>query len=71
MHGKVLSLEVAKGEAVKKGQRLLVLEAMKMEHALTAPLDGKIAELLVRVGDQVAERAKLLVITPTEPDSAK
>ena len=71
MHGKVLSLEVAKGEAVKKGQRLLVLEAMKMEHVLTAPVDGKIAELLVRVGDQVAERAKLLVITPAEPEGAK
>ncbi len=71
MHGKVLSLEVTKGEAVKKGQRLLVLEAMKMEHALTAPFDGKIAELLVRVGDQVAERAKLLMITPTEPEGAK
>jgi 3-methylcrotonyl-CoA carboxylase alpha subunit len=71
MHGKVLSLEVAKGEAVKKGQRLLVLEAMKMEHALTAPVDGRIAELLVRLGDQVAERAKLLVITPTEPEGAK
>ncbi len=71
MHGKVLSLEVAKGETVKKGQRLLVLEAMKMEHALTAPVDGKIMELLVRVGDQVAERAKLLVITPAEPEVAK
>ncbi len=71
MHGKVLSLEVAKNELVKKGQRLLVLEAMKMEHALTAPVDGKIAELLVRAGDQVAERAKLLVILPTEPEGAK
>jgi 3-methylcrotonyl-CoA carboxylase alpha subunit len=71
MHGKVLSLEVAKGEAVKKGQPLLVLEAMKMEHALTAPLDGEIVELLVRVGDQVAERAKLLVIAPAQPEGAK
>ena len=62
---------MAKGEAVKKGQRLLVLEAMKMEHALTAPFDGKIVELLVRIGDQVAERAKLLLITPTEPEAAK
>ncbi len=56
---------------VKKRQRPVVLEAMKMEHAPTAPFEGKIAELLVRLGDQVAERAKLLVITPTEPEGAK
>ena len=62
MHGKVLTLEVAQGDAVKKGQRLLVLEAMKMEHALVAPLAGIVSEIAVQAGDQVAERAKLLVI---------
>jgi 3-methylcrotonyl-CoA carboxylase alpha subunit len=70
MHGKVLSLEVAAGDEVKKGQRLLVLEAMKMEHALTAPVDGQIAELLVAAGDQVAEDAKLLVIEPAQTEKA-
>ncbi len=62
MHGKVLSIEVKKGERVSKGQRLAVIEAMKMEHALTSPLDGTVSEIAVAAGDQVAERAKLLVI---------
>jgi 3-methylcrotonyl-CoA carboxylase alpha subunit len=62
MHGKVLSVEVKVGERVSKGQRLGVIEAMKMEHALTSPLDGTVSEVAVSAGDQVAERAKLLVI---------
>jgi 3-methylcrotonyl-CoA carboxylase alpha subunit len=70
MHGKVLSLEVAVGDAVRKGERLLVLEAMKMEHALTAPMDGRVAELVVAAGDQVAEDAKLLVIEPGQHETA-
>jgi len=41
-----------------------VIEAMKMEHALTAPMDGIIAEIVVSVGEQVAERARVLVIEP-------
>ena len=45
MPGKVTAVEVAQGEKVAKGQRLLTLEAMKMEHALTAPFDGTVAEL--------------------------
>ena len=45
MPGKVTAVEVTQGEKVAKGQRLLTLEAMKMEHALTAPFDGTVAEL--------------------------
>jgi 3-methylcrotonyl-CoA carboxylase alpha subunit len=45
MPGKVTAVEVSAGEKVEKGQRLLTLEAMKMEHALTAPFDGTVAEL--------------------------
>ena len=45
MPGKVTSVEVAAGDAVVKGQRLLTLEAMKMEHGLVAPFDGVVAEL--------------------------
>ena len=45
MPGKVTAVEVATGEKIAKGQRLLTLEAMKMEHALTAPFDGTVAEL--------------------------
>jgi biotin carboxyl carrier protein len=47
-----------------------VLEAMKMEHALTAPMDGRVAELVVAAGDQVAEDAKLLVIEPGQHETA-
>ena len=43
MPGRVTAVEVAKGETVTKGQRLLTLEAMKMEHGLTAPFDGMVA----------------------------
>src|SRR4030095_13077404 len=45
MPGKVTSIEVKQGEKVAKGQRLLTLEAMKMEHGLVAPFDGVLAEL--------------------------
>ncbi|WP_037502627.1 acetyl/propionyl/methylcrotonyl-CoA carboxylase subunit alpha [Sphingomonas jaspsi] len=54
MPGKVTSVEVAAGDKVMKGQRLLTLEAMKMEHGLTAPFDGTVAELNASAGAQVA-----------------
>jgi 3-methylcrotonyl-CoA carboxylase alpha subunit len=64
MHGKLLALLVAKGDTVRKGQRLAVLEAMKMEHALVAPFDGVVADVLATAGKQVAERATVLVVAP-------
>ncbi|ALK09234.1 acetyl-CoA carboxylase biotin carboxylase subunit [Blastochloris viridis] len=66
MHGKLLALAVGPGDAVHKGQTVAVIEAMKMEHALLAPLDGTVAEVAVSVGAQVADGAKILVITPAE-----
>ncbi len=45
MPGKVIAVDVSEGQAVTAGQRLLVLEAMKMEHALTAPFDGVVEGL--------------------------
>src|SRR3546814_20269330 len=45
MPGKVIAVDVAAGDKVTKGQKLLTLEAMKMEHSLTAPFDGIVAEL--------------------------
>jgi 3-methylcrotonyl-CoA carboxylase alpha subunit len=64
MHGKVIEILVAPGEAVKKGQRLAVIEAMKMEHALASPIDGTVADLRASVGGQVAEGAVVMTITP-------
>jgi 3-methylcrotonyl-CoA carboxylase alpha subunit len=66
MPGKVTAIEVKKGAKVAKGQRLLTLEAMKMEHALTAPFDGTIAELAARPGVQVSEGQLLVKVTPDD-----
>ena len=53
MPGRVIAVDVAAGDRVAKGQKLLTLEAMKMEHALTAPFDGMVAELNAQTGAQV------------------
>ena len=55
MPGRVTAVEVSQGDKVAKGQRLLTLEAMKMEHALTAPFDGTVTELNASPGAQVTE----------------
>jgi 3-methylcrotonyl-CoA carboxylase alpha subunit len=62
MPGKVVSFAVKSGDAVKAGQALAVMEAMKMEHTIAAPKDGTVAELLYAPGDQVAEGAELLTL---------
>jgi 3-methylcrotonyl-CoA carboxylase alpha subunit len=64
MPGKVTAVEVSQGEKVAKGQRLLTLEAMKMEHALTAPFDGIVAELAAGPGVQVSEGQLLVKVEP-------
>ena len=64
MHGKVLSLLVEQGAQVIRGQRLAIIEAMKMEHTLTAPLDGRVTEIAVAQGAQVGEGAKVMLIEP-------
>jgi 3-methylcrotonyl-CoA carboxylase alpha subunit len=60
MPGKVIALLVEPGAHVRRGQPLLVMEAMKMEHTIAAPADGVVERLLYRVGDQVAEGAPLV-----------
>ncbi len=62
MPGKVTNVEISKGEKVAKGQRLLTLEAMKMEHGLVAPFDGVVAELNDKAGAQVQVDALLAKI---------
>ncbi|MBO9669613.1 MAG: ATP-grasp domain-containing protein [Sphingobium sp.] len=59
MPGRIIAVEVSAGQVVTKGQKLLTLEAMKMEHSLTAPFDGTVAELAVALGDQVQLEALL------------
>ncbi len=62
MPGRVVSVEVAEGDFVLKGAKLVVMEAMKMELSLTAPFDGVVAELRARVDDQTSEGALLVRI---------
>ena len=61
MPGKVVSVDVSVGDTVRKGQTLVVLEAMKMEHAIGSPDEGTVHEVKVAAGDQV-ERGALLVV---------
>jgi 3-methylcrotonyl-CoA carboxylase alpha subunit len=64
MPGKVVSFLAKPGDAVTRGQALAVMEAMKMEHTITAPRDGVVEELLFAAGDQVAEGGELLRLKP-------
>jgi 3-methylcrotonyl-CoA carboxylase alpha subunit len=66
MHGKVLALLVGNGEQVEKGERLAIIEAMKMEHTLTAPRAGRVTGIAVSAGNQVAEGARLMMIGPLD-----
>jgi 3-methylcrotonyl-CoA carboxylase alpha subunit len=59
MPGRVIALDVAAGDRVAKGQKLMTLEAMKMEHGLVAPFDGVVADLGATLGAQVSEGALL------------
>ncbi len=61
MPGRVVAVEVEAGKQVRRGETLLVLEAMKMEHAVTAPKDGMVARIEYSVGDQVEEGAELVI----------
>ena len=67
MHGKVLAVLVEQGAQVARGQRVAIIEAMKMEHTLTAPIDGTVTEIAVAADAQVAEGAKVLVVEPAQP----
>ena len=60
--GNVLAIEVKPGEAVKAGQVLVLIEAMKMENEIVAPCDGVVKQILVNKGAVVATGDKLLVI---------
>ncbi len=66
MPGKIVALLVDAGASIAQGQALLVMEAMKMEHTLTAPNAGILEEFLFRVGDQVSDGAVLLKIAATD-----
>ena len=60
--GVILSVDCKVGDTVNRGQKILVLEAMKMENNINADRDGKIVEIKVNKGDSVLEGADLVVI---------
>jgi 3-methylcrotonyl-CoA carboxylase alpha subunit len=60
MPGKVIAVLVAAGATVERGAPLVIMEAMKMEHTITAPGAGTVREILYAVGEQVAEGAELI-----------
>jgi 3-methylcrotonyl-CoA carboxylase alpha subunit len=66
MHGKVLNILVKAGARVARGQRVAIIEAMKMEHTLVAPNDGIVADIAVIQDAQIAEGAKIMRIEPAQ-----
>jgi geranyl-CoA carboxylase alpha subunit len=69
MNGKLLAVRCEVGQAVSRGDQLFTLEAMKLEHAIIASIDGVIAEVCATVGDQVKPGQQLATITSTEEES--
>ncbi len=64
MAGRISAIRVKPGDEVGKGECLIVLEAMKMEHEVAAPRQGIIAAVLVKAGEQVTPRARLVELAP-------
>ena len=64
MPGQVLAIGAPPGSAVEAGDAVVTLEAMKMEHAVTTPSAGSVADVFVRVGDQVQRGQRLAVVEP-------
>ena len=62
--GLVQKFGIAVGDTVEKGQRLVILEAMKMQHEMVAAIAGRLAQVMVKPGDQVATRQVLAVVEP-------
>jgi acetyl/propionyl-CoA carboxylase alpha subunit/acetyl-CoA carboxylase carboxyltransferase component len=69
MQGTIISIDVNEGEAVHRGQPLLVMEAMKMQHEVAAPVGGIVRAIAVAVGDTVFEEHPLLFIEESEDAS--
>ncbi|MEM0986016.1 MAG: acetyl/propionyl/methylcrotonyl-CoA carboxylase subunit alpha [Pseudomonadota bacterium] len=66
MPGRIVAVFVKDGETVQEGQKLVTVEAMKMEHALEAPFDGTVTEVAATIDGQIAEGAILLKLDPLD-----
>ncbi|NQV60976.1 MAG: biotin/lipoyl-binding protein, partial [Alphaproteobacteria bacterium] len=71
MAGRIVAVRAGLGEAVVKGQILVILEAMKMEHEIKAPADGVVEEIGVAEGDQVDPRQMLAVVAAVDAAAAE
>ena len=71
MAGRIVAVRAKAGEAVGKGQVLVILEAMKMEHEIKAPADGTVEEIGVAEGEQVEARQMLATVTATAVEAAE
>ena len=67
--GKIVTIEVSEGQEVTEGQVILILEAMKMQNEIQAPISGKITELNCEPGDSIDANSPLMVIEPAIDDS--
>jgi biotin carboxyl carrier protein len=68
MSGKVIKVEVAAGSSVRKGQGIVVVEAMKMENEIASPIDGVLREIGVAEGETVEAGAMLFVVEPFDEE---
>ena len=66
MPGKILSIMASQGQKVETEQPLMILEAMKMEHTITAPTAGLVTDIFYQTGDTVEAQSQLLAITPDD-----
>ena len=66
--GKVVTVEVAVGDEVKEGQVVMILEAMKMQNEIQAPVSGTVTEIHCEEGQSIEANVPLLVITPSESE---
>jgi propionyl-CoA carboxylase alpha chain/3-methylcrotonyl-CoA carboxylase alpha subunit len=67
MPGRIVAISTRDGDRIAKGQPIMVLEAMKMEHVLTAPFDALVALESLSPGDQVSEGRVLARLMPVDP----
>ena len=62
MHGAIIEVLVSEGDTVKEGQRLAILEAMKMQHEILADIDGVVSKVNISTGQQIAANALMFEI---------
>ena len=69
MHGRLIDVFVSPGDSVQRGDRLAVLEAMKMQHEILAEIHGEVSRLFQQIGDQVSAGAMIMQIEPVLDDA--